>query len=117
MNISSVAARIAGGNGAVYAATKGGLDSFTRVLANGWAAAGVRVNGVAPGFVETAIWSDVHDRLGDDGSEMFRLQTAARIPMKRWGSPEEIAGVVVFLCSPAASYITGQTINVDGGVA
>jgi NAD(P)-dependent dehydrogenase (short-subunit alcohol dehydrogenase family) len=113
VNVSSVAAQISGGNGLVYGVTKGGMNSFTRILAGSWAPRGVRVNGVAPGFIDTDIWHDVHERLGED----FRGATARRIPMGRWGLPEEIASVVVFLCSPAAAYITGQTIKVDGGVA
>jgi NAD(P)-dependent dehydrogenase (short-subunit alcohol dehydrogenase family) len=117
VNISSVAAQMAGGNGVVYGATKGGMNSFTRILANGWSAQGVRVNGIAPGFVDTDIWAPVREGLGDDGAEILRQGTVGKIPMGRWGAPDEIASVVVFLCSTAASYITGQTINVDGGVA
>ena len=113
VNISSVAAEIAGGNGLVYGMTKGGMNSFTRILAGAWAPHGVRVNGVAPGYIDTDIWAQAHERLGDE----FRASVARRIPMARWGLPEEIASVVLFLCSPAASYITGQTIKVDGGVA
>jgi NAD(P)-dependent dehydrogenase (short-subunit alcohol dehydrogenase family) len=117
VNMSSVAAQISGANGLVYAATKGGMNSFTRVLATAWAPHGVRVNGIAPGYVETDIWTPVADRLGDDGGSNLRKATSAKIPMQRWGTAEEIASVVVFLCSDAASYLTGQTINVDGGVA
>jgi NAD(P)-dependent dehydrogenase (short-subunit alcohol dehydrogenase family) len=76
---------------------------------------GVRVNGIAPGFVETAIWAPVTDRLGEGGTEKLQKGTVSLIPMARWGAPEEIASVVTFLCSSAASYITGQAINVDGG--
>jgi gluconate 5-dehydrogenase/3-oxoacyl-[acyl-carrier protein] reductase len=117
VNISSVAAHVAGGNGLVYAATKGGLNSVTRILGTAWGREGVRVNGVSPGYVATDIWAELEQRLGPEGAEEFRRTKAAGVPLGRWASAEEIASVVVFLCTDAASYIAAQTITVDGGGA
>ncbi|KJE23356.1 dehydrogenase of unknown specificity, short-chain alcohol dehydrogenase like [Frankia torreyi] len=102
---------------AVYAATKGGLNTLTQNLATAWGDRGVRVNAVAPGFVDTDIWQPLVAALGEEGYQRFRRATAAGIPLRRWASADEIATVVLFLCSDAASYLTGQTLVVDGGGA
>jgi 3-oxoacyl-[acyl-carrier protein] reductase len=90
----------------IYAASKAGVLALTRSFAQEWAP-DVRVNAVAPGWVEND-WSATR-------SEAFRQRITDNIPLRRWGRAEDIAAAVVFLCSPAAAYITGQTLVVDGG--
>jgi NAD(P)-dependent dehydrogenase (short-subunit alcohol dehydrogenase family) len=110
VNIASIAgqAGIPGRN--AYAAAKAGIAAMTRSMACEWARQGLRVNAVAPGYVRTALV----DKLARDGA----LDTAAierRTPMGRMARPEEIAEVIAFLASPRASFITGTTLNADGG--
>jgi len=95
-----------------YAASKAGLVNLTKSLAIGWAQQNVRVNAIAPGWIETKLTAGLADR------EPERYQTIIdRTPMKRWGTPQEIGDAALFLCSPAASFITGHTLIVDGGYA
>jgi 3-oxoacyl-[acyl-carrier protein] reductase len=91
-----------------YAAAKAGLIGFTKAVAREVASRNVTVNAVAPGFITT----DMVQHL----SEETRQQILNRIPMGRFGSPEEVAEVVVFLCSDGARYITGQVLGIDGGL-
>lgn len=113
VNISSTAATGAGGTQGAYAASKGGLNTLTKNLANEWASKGVRVNGVAPGLVDTEMWEPTFDALGEDE---VRTTFVKRVPLARWGTAGEIADVACFLASERASYVTGQTIRVDGGM-
>ena len=113
VNITSTAATGAGGTQGAYAASKGGLNTLTKNLANEWASKGVRVNGVAPGLVDTEMWESTFERFGE---ESIRENFAKRVPMARWGTAAEIADVACFLASDQASYVTGQTIRVDGGM-
>lgn len=113
VNISSTAATGAGGAQGAYAASKGGLNTLTKNLANEWANKGVRVNGVAPGLVDTEMWEPTFERLGE---EFVRETFVKRVPLLRWGSADEIANVACFLASDLAAYVTGQTIKVDGGM-
>ena len=113
VNISSTAATGAGGTQGAYAASKGGLDTLTKNLANEWAPKGVRVNGVAPGLIDTEMWEPTFERLGEDA---VREGLAKRVPLARWGTADEIASVACFLASDQASYVTGQTVRVDGGM-
>ncbi len=113
VNVSSTAATGAGGTQGAYAASKGGLNTLTKNLANEWAPKGVRVNGVAPGLVDTEMWESTFDKLGE---EAVREGFVKRVPLARWGTAEEIADVVCFLASEHAGYVTGQTIKVDGGM-
>lgn len=92
-----------------YTASKHGVAGLTRLLANEWAAKGINVNALAPGYVETANTAAL--RADPDRSAAI----LARIPAGRWGRPEDIAGAAVFLASPAADYIHGAILNVDGG--
>jgi 2-deoxy-D-gluconate 3-dehydrogenase len=96
-----------GVNASAYAASKGGIVQLTKALSNELAGRGVRVNAVAPGFVETDMTSDIEDRK--------RREVDARIPMGRWGTPEDVAGPVAWLLSDDARYVTGTILPVDGG--
>jgi NAD(P)-dependent dehydrogenase (short-subunit alcohol dehydrogenase family) len=94
-------------NTVVYHATKGGVIAFTRDLAWKWARHGIRVNAIAPGWFPSDMSSFVLDRQGEE--------LARRIPLGRFGGPDELKGAVVFLASAASSYVTGHTLVVDGG--
>ena len=110
VNVSSIAGRNGGGPGAAaYAAAKAGLLTYTKSLAKELAPHGVRVNGIAPGVIATPF----HERYSP-AEVMQRL--VALIPLGRAGTSEEIADVIVFLASPAARYLTGETIEVNGGM-
>jgi 3-oxoacyl-[acyl-carrier protein] reductase len=108
VNISSVIGLMGNAGQANYAASKAGLIGFTKSVAKEFASRGITCNVVCPGFIETDMTKD----LGED----LRKKLLERIPLQRLGSPEDVAGVVAFLCSPAASYITGQILTVDGGM-
>ena len=92
-----------------YAAAKGGVAQLTKALANEWAAHHINVNAIAPGYMET----DNTEALRKDATR-FR-QISERIPAGRWGKPEDLAGAAVFLASPAADYVHGHVLVVDGG--
>lgn len=109
VNTSSLIAFIGGKNVPGYAASKGGINQLTKAMANGWAQYGIRVNAIAPGWFTT----DLTEALQKD-KERYK-DIVSRIPLGRWGNPEELGGVAVFLASDASSYVTGQTIVVDGG--
>jgi 3-oxoacyl-[acyl-carrier protein] reductase len=110
VNVTSIAGRNGGGPGAAaYAAAKGGLLTYTKALAKELASHGVRVNGVAPGVIATPY----HER--HSSPELFQ-KFVAGIPLGRPGTAEEVAEVIVFLASRAAGYLTGETIEVNGGM-
>ena len=92
-----------------YAASKGGVVQLTKALANEWAGRGVNVNAIAPGYIAT----DNTAALKSDAERNRAI--LARIPAGRWGTPEDLAGPAVFLCSKAAGYIHGTVLTVDGG--
>jgi 3-oxoacyl-[acyl-carrier protein] reductase len=108
INMSSVAAHTANPGQSNYAASKGGIEGFTRCLATEIAKRGITVNAVAPGFIETDMTETVVSAAGD--------QIKKRIPVKRLGKPEDIANAVLFLASDESSYITGHVLTVDGGL-
>jgi len=111
VNLSSVSALVGTPNRAAYAATKGAVDAATRSLAMELGPAGIRVNSVAPGAVDTALWTKNREVPG------VIAQIEAQTPLRRWAEPDDIADVVVFLASDAARFVTGETISVDGGMA
>jgi 3-oxoacyl-[acyl-carrier protein] reductase len=113
LNLSSVSAN--GNRGqANYSAAKAGVQGFTRTLALELGQFGVNVNAIAPGFIATEMTDETARRLKLDVEE-FRKLSAEANPIKRVGYPEDIAAAAAFLCSDEASYITGQTLYVDGG--
>ena len=108
INMTSVSGVTGNVGQANYAAAKAGVIGFTKTCAKELAARGITVNAVAPGFIETA--------MTDVLPEKIKEGIAATVPLGRMGQPEEIAGVVTFLASDFARYITGQVLNVDGGM-
>ena len=109
VNIASLLAFQGGITVPGYAAAKGGVAQLTKALANEWASRGVNVNAIAPGYMVT----ENTRRLRED-PERTR-QITERIPANRWGQPEDLAGAVVFLASPASDYVNGHVLVVDGG--
>ena len=109
VNLASLLSFQGGMTVPAYAASKGAVAQLTKALCNEWASRGVNVNAVAPGYMDT----DMNTALRADPVRMEQLST--RIPAGRWGQPEDIGNVVVFLASPAADYVHGQVLAVDGG--
>lgn len=109
VNIASMLSFFGAGLAPAYSASKGGVAQLTKSLAIAWATDKIRVNAVAPGWIATPF----SQRLQDDPVRSAAI--LARTPLNRWGRPQDLAGVVVFLCSPAASFITGIILPVDGG--
>ena len=109
IGISSVAGHVGLARSAAYNATKGGLELLTKSLAIDWADRGVRVNTVAPGYFESDLTT------GLQANEALAGKIIAHTPIGRFGRTDEIVGACLFLASPAASYVTGQSLRVDGG--
>ena len=109
VNIASMLSFFGGAHAPGYSASKGGVAQLTKSLANAWATQDVRVNAVAPGYIATALTQALQDDPTKSGP------IVARTPMGRWGTPADVAGPVLFLCSDAAAFVTGVILPVDGG--
>ncbi len=109
INTASLIAFQGGKTVPAYAASKGGINQATKTMANDWAKYGIRVNAIAPGWFHTEL-TDALQKNQERNTEIL-----SRIPLGRWGNPDELGGVAVFLASEASSYLTGQAIVVDGG--
>jgi NAD(P)-dependent dehydrogenase (short-subunit alcohol dehydrogenase family) len=111
VNCSSLGGLVGGAERGIYHATKHGVIGFTKSAALEYAARGIRINAVCPGL----IWTPMADQMVAAGQGEALETMKKSIPMARYGRPEEIADAVLWLCSDAASYVTGQSISVDGG--
>ncbi|MFN8356161.1 MAG: SDR family oxidoreductase [Spirosomataceae bacterium] len=109
VNVASVAGLTHIRSGVVYGMTKAAMSQMTRNLAMEWAADGIRMNAVCPWYIAT------HLTKGVLGNEQFYQDVIAHTPLQRIGTPKEVAGAIAFFCMPAASYITGQNLAIDGG--
>jgi NAD(P)-dependent dehydrogenase (short-subunit alcohol dehydrogenase family) len=109
INMSSIFGGVALPTQLAYAASKGGVNQITKVMALEWAKKGVRVNAIAPTYFETELVTQIRN-----DQQRFDFINE-RTPMGRWGQPEELEGTVIFLATPASDFITGQTIYIDGG--
>jgi NAD(P)-dependent dehydrogenase (short-subunit alcohol dehydrogenase family) len=109
VNTASMLSFFGGPRVPAYTASKGGIAQLTRSLAVAWAPEGIRVNAVAPGWIETPLTRE----LREDAQRSAPI--LARTPMARWGTPADVAGPVIFLCSKAAAFVTGVVLPVDGG--
>ncbi|GHO87727.1 3-oxoacyl-[acyl-carrier-protein] reductase [Dictyobacter formicarum] len=109
VNIASVVALSGNPGQANYTAAKGGLIAFSKTLAKELGSRNIRVNVIAPGFIETEMTAEL--------SHEVRNNLATKVALGRLGTPEDIATTVAFLCTPAAQYITGQVISIDGGLS
>ena len=108
VNVASVMGLIGNPGQANYSASKAGIIGLTKTTAKELGSRGINVNAIAPGFIQTA--------MTDELSESVRNDIASQIPLTRLGTPEDVAKLVLFLCTDDSSYITGQVINVDGGM-
>ena len=108
INMASISGLMGNAGQSNYAAAKGGLIALTKTVARELAGRGVTCNAIAPGFIETDMTQALSDKV--------RAGALEAIPMKRMGQPEEVAALAAFLASPAAAYITGEVIRVDGGL-
>ena len=108
INISSVVAKIGNKGQSNYVSSKAGIDGLTKTLSKELGSRGINVNSIAPGYIETNMTANLNDKIKDD---LFN-----QIPLRRFGKPEEVASLVKFLISKDSSYLTGQIINLDGGM-
>ena len=111
VNTASMLSFFGGALVPAYAASKGGIAQLTKSLAIAWAAEGIRVNAIAPGWISTELTR------GLTSDEARSAAILARTPMKRWGEPADIGGSIVYLCSDAARFVTGIVLPIDGGYA
>jgi 2-deoxy-D-gluconate 3-dehydrogenase len=112
VNIGSMMSIFGASFAAPYAASKGGIVQLTKALATAWAADGIQVNAVLPGWIDTELTRTARAQV-----EGLHERVLARTPAARWGTPADLAGIAVFLASPASDFVTGTAIPVDGGYA
>ena len=110
INIGSMFALYGSAYATPYAASKGALVQLTKSLAAAWAADNIQVNAVLPGWIDTELTRDARQQVAG-----LHERVLARTPAGRWGVPEDLSGIAVFLASPASDFITGAAIPVDGG--
>jgi 3-oxoacyl-[acyl-carrier protein] reductase len=108
VNVASVMGEIGNVGQANYSASKAGVIALTKTTARELGSRGINVNAVAPGFIQTAMTEELSDNV--------RNSIAQNIPLNRLGTPEDVARVILFLCSEDSSYVTGQVINICGGM-
>jgi gluconate 5-dehydrogenase len=109
LNVCSLTSEVGIAGAAPYGASKSGLAGLTRTLATEWAAQGIRVNGIGPGYFRTALTESFYQ------DEQWQRDMLRKIPQRRFGRLDDLGGAAVFLCSDAAAYITGQILYIDGG--
>ncbi|MDB5388958.1 MAG: short-chain dehydrogenase/reductase [Planctomycetaceae bacterium] len=109
VNVASMLSIFGSGFAPAYSSSKGAIAQLTKSLAIAWAPEGIRVNAVAPGWIETALTQPLQE------NPARREAITLRTPLGRWGKPEDLTGPVLFLCSPAAAFMTGVIMPVDGG--
>jgi 2-hydroxycyclohexanecarboxyl-CoA dehydrogenase len=115
VNVSSDAARVGSAQEAVYAGAKAGMIAFTKTIAREFARSGVTANVVCPGPTDTDMLADMTSAAPDSGERLLEALTRA-VPMRRLGTPDDVAAAIAFLASEQAGYITGQTLSVSGGL-
>ena len=116
VNVASEAGRVGSQGSATYSAAKAGVIGFTKAIARESARFGVRCNAVAPGPIETPLLNSAETQLGELGARLKQAMIDATA-VRRIGAPDEVAAVIAFLASDDASYVTGQTVNVSGGLS
>jgi len=109
VNTASMAGVVGFAGAAAYTASKHAVIGLTKSFALEYAEAGVRINSIAPGFIDTGMFDEV------GGSDDLKKEFANQVPLKRWGQAKEIADTVIYLCSSASSFVTGHTLIADGG--
>jgi NAD(P)-dependent dehydrogenase (short-subunit alcohol dehydrogenase family) len=109
INVCSLSSEVGIAGAAAYGASKAGLAGLTRTLATEWAVNGIRVNGIGPGYFRTALTESFYQ------DEQWQHAMLQKIPLRRFGRLDDLAGAAIFLCSAAAAYVTGQILYVDGG--
>ena len=109
INVASMISFFGGQTIAAYAAAKGGITQLTKALSNDWAGRGINVNAIAPGYMAT----DLNTALLANEERLTQIN--ARIPAGRWGTPDDMKGITLFLASDASDYVCGAVIPIDGG--
>jgi NAD(P)-dependent dehydrogenase (short-subunit alcohol dehydrogenase family) len=110
INIASMAAELVQTNVAVYSCSKAFVKAMTRALSNEWASQGIQCNSISPGWIQTPMCQDLYE------DPVFSEYVCNRTSSQRWGHPDDLRGVVIFLASAASDFITGADILIDGGV-